>query len=477
MVAREDILAIVREHYDATLPERAFEPGQDPVPISGQVFDAHELLALVDAALDLWLAAGPRAHQLEHQLATYLGVRHALLTNSGSSADLLALSALTSPKLGERRLRPGDEVITVAAGFPTTVNPILQNQLVPVFIDIDLTSGNALVERLEEAVGTRTRAVMMAHSLGNPFDLHTVTRVCKENDLWLVEDNCDALGSTYDGRLTGTFGDLSTLSLYPAHHITTGEGGCVFTNRSGIRVVVESMRDWGRDCWCAPGKENTCGKRFAWCLGDLPLGYDHKYVYTHIGYNLRMTDLQAAVGLQQLKKLPGFIEVRRRNWQLLRCALEPYEDYFVLPEPTRNCNPSWFGFKLVVRPGAPFLRSDIVGHLEQRGIATRHIFGGNLLRQPAYRDIPHRVVGDLHNTDLAMDSGFWLGVFPGISPAMVEYTAETFDNFMTHRTKRTGALRCLSRPDSLGRRVDGRGRKISEGAERARGVAGAREPR
>ena len=429
MAVRDEILAKVREHHRLTWGERSFVAGEDPVPVSGRVFDAEELVSLVDSALDFWLTAGPYAQRLERGLAKYLGIRHALLTNSGSSANLLALSALTSPKLGARRLRPGDEVITLAAGFPTTVNPILQNQLAPVFLDVDLPTGNILAAQLEEAVGERTRAVMMAHTLGNPFDLDTVTDVCRRHELWLVEDNCDALGATYRGRLTGTFGDLSTLSMYPAHHITTGEGGCVFTNRGRLKVLVESMRDWGRDCWCEPGKENTCGKRFSWELGELPACYDHKFIYSHVGYNLKITDLQAAVGVAQLEKLPRFIEARRRNWQRLREVLDAYEDDLILPEPTPNSDPSWFGFKLLVRKGAPFSRNDLVGHLERHGIGTRHVFAGNLLRQPAYTDIPRRIVGDLANTDLIMEDGFWIGVYPGISEAMIEYVADVVEDF------------------------------------------------
>lgn len=434
MAARDEILEKVREHHAETWGDRPFDPGSDPVPVSGRVFDAEELVSLVDSALDFWLTTGRYAHRLERELSRYLGVRHAILTNSGSSANLLALSALTSPKLGDRRLRAGDEVLTLAAGFPTTVNPILQNRLVPVFLDVDMTSGNVIPAHLEDAIGPRTRAVMMAHTLGNPFDLDLVLGLCRKHRLWLVEDNCDGLGSTYRGRLTGSFGDLSTLSLYPAHQITTGEGGCVFTNRGFLKVLVESFRDWGRDCWCDPGKENTCGKRFSWQLGDLPAGYDHKYTYSHIGYNLKMTDLQAAVGVAQLDKLPRFIEARRRNWRALREALAAYEEHLILPEPTPNSDPSWFGFKLVVRTEAPFSRSDLVGHLESHGVATRNVFAGNLLRQPAYVDIPHRVVGDLSNTDLVMESAFWIGVYPGISREMIDYIVDVFGRFFKRHT-------------------------------------------
>jgi CDP-4-dehydro-6-deoxyglucose reductase, E1 len=439
MAARDEILEKVRDHYEETWGDRSFEPGSDPVPVAGRVFDADELVSLVDSALDFWLTTGRYAHRLERELSRFLGIRHTILANSGSSANLLALSALTSAKLGDRRLRPGDEVLTLAAGFPTTINPILQNQLIPVFVDVDLTTGNAIPAQLEEAIGPRTRAIMMAHTLGNPFDLDIVVELCRKHGLWLVEDNCDALGSTYQGRLTGTFGDLATLSLYPAHQITTGEGGCVFTNRGFLKVLVESFRDWGRDCWCDPGKENTCGKRFSWTLGDLPAGYDHKYIYSHIGYNLKMTDMQAAVGVAQMQKLPLFVDVRRRNWRALREALTAYEDHLILPEPTPNSDPSWFGFKLVVRADAPFSRHAMVEHLERHGVATRHVFAGNLLRQPAYADAPRRVVGALPNTDFVMENGFWIGVYPGISFEMIEYTVDVVDRFFKANPPRAPA--------------------------------------
>jgi CDP-4-dehydro-6-deoxyglucose reductase, E1 len=429
MSARTEILTKVREHYEDTWGQRPFKPGSDTVSVSGRVFDAEELVSLVDAALDFWLTAGRYAHELERALARYMGVRHAILTNSGSSANLLALSALTSPKLGDRGLRPGDEVLTVASGFPTTVNPIIQNGLVPVFLDIDLGTGNVATDQLEAAVGDRTRAVIMAHTLGNPFDLDAVGELCRRHQLWLIEDNCDALGSTYRGQLTGTFGDLATLSMYPAHHITTGEGGCVFTKKGRIKVLVESFRDWGRDCWCEPGEQNTCGKRFCWQLGDLPAGYDHKYTYSHIGYNLKMTDMQAAVGVAQFKKLPDFIRIRRENWSRLYEALVPYEHHLMLPEPTPNSEPSWFGFRLVVREGAQFSRGELIDYLEDHGVATRQIFAGNLLRQPAYSNVRHRVVGDLTNTDIIMENAFWIGVYPGISAEMIDYMADVVRRF------------------------------------------------
>jgi CDP-6-deoxy-D-xylo-4-hexulose-3-dehydrase len=432
--ARGEILEKVREHYAANWGKDEFEPGRTPVPVAGRVFDAEELVLLVDAALDFWLTTGRYAHVLERGLARFMGIRHAILTNSGSSANLLAVSALTSPKLRDRALRPGDEVLTLAAGFPTTVNPIIQSGLIPVFLDVDLRTGNVLTDQLEAAVSDRTRAVIMAHTLGNPFDLDAVVDLCQRHDLWLIEDNCDALGSTYRGRLTGTFGDLATLSMYPAHHITTGEGGCVFTNKGTLKVLVESFRDWGRDCWCEPGKENTCGKRFGWQLGDLPAGYDHKYTYSHIGYNLKMTDMQAAVGVAQLEKLPAFVAARRENWRRLHEAFAAYEEYLLLPEPTANSDPSWFGFKLVVRRDAPFSRGELVGYLEEQGVATRQVFAGNLLRQPAYADIAHRVVGDLANTDIIMERAFWIGLYPGISQDMIAYTVAVAERFFKHNS-------------------------------------------
>ena len=427
---RAQILALVVQFYQAAWPEKQFVPGEMPVPVSGRVFDADDLVHLVDASLDFWLTAGRYASQFEREFARLLGVRHAILCNSGSSANLLALSVLTSPKLGERRLQPGDEVITVAAGFPTTVNPIIQNNLVPVFLDVELGTYNVDARYLEEAIGPRTRAIMLAHTLGNPFNLDTVLDVSRRHDLWLIEDNCDALGSTYKGKLTGTFGDLATASFYPAHHITMGEGGCVLTNRPKLKVIIQSFRDWGRDCWCEPGKDNTCGKRFEWQLGDLPYGYDHKYIYSHIGYNLKLTDMQAAVGVAQLKKLPRFIEARKRNWQLLYEGLKPFEEFLILPQPTPGSDPSWFGFVITVRPEAPFTRNDIVRHLESHRIATRLLFGGNLTRQPAYLDVSHRIVGDLTSTDTVMSQAFWVGVYPGLTEPMINYVIEAFEQFL-----------------------------------------------
>jgi CDP-6-deoxy-D-xylo-4-hexulose-3-dehydrase len=429
--------ALAAEYYEAALRPPPFVPGESWVPVSGRVFDATELEFLVDASLDFWLTTGRFAAQFEREFARVVGVRHALLCNSGSSANLLATSALTSWKLGDRQLRPGDEIITVAAGFPTTVNPAIQYGLVPVFLDVELGTYDIDVRRLEEAVTPNTRAIILAHTLGNPFNIDAVTALAKRHGLWLVEDSCDALGSTYRGTHVGTFGDLATVSFYPAHHITMGEGGCVLTNAPKMKTILESFRDWGRDCWCEPGKENTCGKRFNWQLGDLPHGYDHKYIYSHIGYNLKATDMQAAVGVAQLQKLSGFIERRRHNWRRLHEGLAELSDVFVLPRATEHSDPSWFGFALTVKPDAPFSRNELVQWLDARRIATRQLFAGNLLRQPAYRDVPHRVVGELTNTDLVMRGTFWLGVYPGITDAMVDYVVDNVRLFCAQALDRT----------------------------------------
>jgi CDP-4-dehydro-6-deoxyglucose reductase, E1 len=427
---RSAILEQVGEYHDVAFAPQPFVPGETPVPVSGRTFDADDLKHLTEATLDFWLTTGRFAEQFESQLARAVGVRHALLCNSGSSANLLAVSALTSASLGTDRLVPGDEVITVATGFPTTVNPIVQNGLVPVFVDVQLGTYDADVSRVAEAIGPRTRAIALAHTLGNPFDIGAIQDLAKQHDLWLIEDNCDALGSQYRGAATGTFGDVATLSFYPAHHITMGEGGAVLTNRPKLKTLIESFRDWGRDCWCAPGKADTCGKRFDWQLGDLPCGYDHKYIYSHIGYNLKATDMQAAVGVAQLKKLPGFIEARKRNWRRLREGLAPLQEFLVLPEATPDTDPSWFGFALTVSPTAPFTRDALVRFLESRRIGTRLLFGGNLLRQPAYRDIPHRVVGELSNSEIVTTNTFWIGVFPGITDAMADYMIDTVHAFV-----------------------------------------------
>lgn len=431
---RKQILEQVQAYAKAQWPARPFVPGQSPVPVSGRVWDGNDVAVLVDSALDFWLTTGRFAEAFERRFAEFFGRKHAVLCNSGSSANLLALSALTSPKLRDDALKPGDEVITVAAGFPTTVNPILQNGLVPVFLDVDIATHNVDVSLLEEAVTPRTGAIMIAHTLGNPFNLDAVTAIARKHNLWLIEDNCDALGSTYRGKLTGTFGDLATFSFYPAHHITMGEGGCVITDRALLKTLVESFRDWGRDCWCAPGKDNTCGKRFEWQLGSLPFGYDHKYIYSHIGYNLKATDMQAAVGLSQMDKLPGFIDARRHNWRRLRDGLVRYADLFILTTPTPHSDPSWFGFPITVRPEAPFSRTDLVKHLDAHRIGTRQVFAGNLLRQPAYMNIPHRVVGSLTHTDTVMTHSFWMGVYPGLTDEMLDYAIGVIGAFVNDRT-------------------------------------------
>lgn len=423
---REEIGTLVRQYYDAALTPQAFAPGESHVPVSGKVFDSSELEHLVEASLDGWLTTGRFAAEFERDFAAFMGVRCATLVNSGSSANLVALSCLTSPSLGERRLRAGDEVITVAAGFPTTVNPIIQNGLVPVFVDVQVPTYDVDVAQLESAFSERTRAVVLAHTLGNPFDIDAVMAFANQHNLWVIEDCCDAVGSTYRGRPVGTFGHLATTSFYPAHHITMGEGGCVLTQSPALKKLVESFRDWGRDCWCDPGKSNTCGCRFEWKLGDLPAGYDHKYTYSHIGYNLKATDMQAAVGVAQLKKLPSFMAARRDNFGRLHAALKDLDDIFVLPEATPFSNPSWFGFPLAVRPDAPLTRNRVVQFLESRKIATRLLFGGNLLRQPAYREIQRRVIGNLSKTDFVMNQVFWIGLYPGISEPMIDYVAQTF---------------------------------------------------
>jgi CDP-4-dehydro-6-deoxyglucose reductase, E1 len=421
---RERILALVAEYHDDAFAPAAFAPGESLVPVSGKVFDDTELRYLVDASLDFWLTTGRFADQFERDFARVFGVRECVLVNSGSSANLLAVSALTSPKLGDRRLRPGDEVITLAAGFPTTLNPILQNQLVPVFVDVAIPTYNVDVTQLEEAISPRTRALFFAHTLGNPFDLDAVMSFAKRHGLWVIEDCCDAVGATYNGRSVGSFGDLATTSFYPAHHITMGEGGSVLTDKPALRTIVESFRDWGRDCWCAPGKADTCGKRFDWQLGGLPSGYDHKYTYSHIGYNLKLTDMQAAVGLAQLQKLEGFVAARRRNFEYLREGLSGLEEFLILPEATAQSEPSWFGFPIAVRRSAPFSRNSVITHLESNRIATRLLFGGNLIRQPAYRGMTYRIAASLGNTDFIMDQVFWVGVYPGIGPAALNYMVE-----------------------------------------------------
>ncbi len=421
---RTQILNLVGEYYQQAFPPVKFIPGQTPVPVSGRVFDATELQYLADSALDFWLTTGHFASQFEQEFAQFMGVDFALLVNSGSSANLLALSVLTSPKLKDRRLQPGDEVITVAAGFPTTVNPIIQNGLIPVFVDVHVPTYNIDVSQLEAALSSKTKAIILAHTLGNPFNVTAVVEFARQHNLWLIEDCCDAVGSTFNGQMVGTFGDLATVSFYPAHHITMGEGGAVLTSNPQLRILVESFRDWGRDCWCAPGKDNTCGHRFEQQIGNLPQGYDHKYTYAHIGYNFKATDMQAAVGVAQLKKLPRFTAARRHNFQQLYEGLKGLEDYFILPQAMPGSEPSWFGFPLAVRPDAPFDRGQVIHHLESHKIATRLLFGGNLTRQPAYQNTAYRVIGTLETSDFVMNNVFWIGVYPGLLPEQIGYSID-----------------------------------------------------
>jgi CDP-6-deoxy-D-xylo-4-hexulose-3-dehydrase len=423
---RAEVLGLVRQYYEAAFPAQEFVPGESPVHYAGRVFDAEELVHLVDSALDFWLTTGRYAARFERDFARFFGRRSAILVNSGSSANLIALSCLTSPKLMERALKRGDEVITVASSFPTTVNPIIQNGLVPVFLDVTVPTYNIDVSQLEEAYSEQTRAIMLAHTLGNPFDLGAVTEFARRRGLWLIEDCCDAVGSLYKEKNVGTFGDLATVSFYPAHHMTMGEGGCVLADQPMLGTLAESFRDWGRDCWCEPGKENTCGKRFDWQLGELPYGYDHKYTYSHIGYNLKLTDMQAAVGVAQLLKLPGFIEARRNNFQVLHEGLSDLQEFFILPEATAGSRPSWFGFPIAVRAEARFTREQVTRHLENHKIATRLLFAGNLMRQPAYREINCRVVGNLKNSDFVMNQVFWIGVYPGLTRKKIEYIISVF---------------------------------------------------
>ncbi len=427
---RQQILDLTAQYYDEAFPKKPFLGGISQIPVSGKVFDGDELKNLVDSSLDFWLTTGRYAHEFEEEFAKVMGVKHAMLCNSGSSANLLAVSTLKSERLGDRALVDGDEVITLAAGFPTTVNPIVQNRLIPVFIDCELGTYDATAENMQAAISPKTGAIVMAHTLGNPFNLDAVMQIAKDNDLFVVEDSCDAVGAMYDGKPVGSFGDLSTASFYPAHHVTMGEGGCVLAKTASMRKIVESLRDWGRDCWCPTGEDNTCGRRFDWQLGGLPYGYDHKYTYSHIGYNLKLTDMQAAVGVAQLKKLPGFIAARRKNFNRLLDGLKQFEEFFVMPVSTPKSEPSWFGFLLTVRPGAPFSRYDIVQHLENHRIGTRQLFGGNLLTQPAYQNIEHRVSGPLTNTEIISNNAFWIGVFPGLTDEMIDYMIATIAEFM-----------------------------------------------
>jgi CDP-4-dehydro-6-deoxyglucose reductase, E1 len=452
---RSQILGLVREYHAEAFAPREFVPGETQIHFAGRVFDERELVHLVDSSLDFWLTTGRYAEQFERSFARLLGLRHALLVNSGSSANLVALSCLTSRKLGKRRVRTGDEVITVASSFPTTINPIVQNGLVPVFVDVDIPTYNIDVQMLEAALSDRTRAIMVAHTLGNPFDLDAVTAFAREHDLWLIEDCCDALGSTYRGKMVGSFGDLASVSFYPAHHITMGEGGCVLTNKGRLKVLAESFRDWGRDCWCAPGKENTCGKRFDHQLGELPYGYDHKYIYSHIGYNLKLTDMQAAVGVAQLEKLDSFTQARRRNFQLLHDGLQDLQEHLILPQATRHSDPSWFGFPLGLREESPVSRDHILRFMNDRKIATRLLFGGNLLRQPAYLDVPHRQIGEMPRADFVMNQVFWVGVYPGLTDASVAFMIESFHDAIAAGQAPNGRAATPSAPQVVASAADG----------------------
>lgn len=439
---KAEIFNLVREYYEAYHKPRLFKnfvPGVDYVNYAGRFFDEEELLNLIDASLEFWLTSGKYTDEFEKLLADFLGVRYAFMVNSGSSANLLAFMTLTSHELGDRKIERGDEVITVAAGFPTTVSPVVQYGAVPVFVDIEIPTYNIDVSLLEDALSERTKAVFLAHTLGNPFNIQAVKDFCQKHNLWLIEDNCDALGSKYlyndSWQYTGTFGDIGTSSFYPAHHITTGEGGAVYTSDRKLKDIILSLRDWGRACWCPTGKDNSCGKRFSWQLGELPYGYDHKYTYSHLGYNLKATDLQAAIGCAQIKKLPEFIEKRKKNWKLLREGLSEFEDIFILPEATQNSDPSWFGFIITLRDNCGFSRNELVKFLEANKIQTRLLFAGNIIKHPAFDELRaknsgYRVVGDLKNTDKILKDTFWIGVYPGIREEMVEYIVEKIKEFM-----------------------------------------------
>jgi len=437
---RLQIAALVAQFHQTRNAKPLFVSGTTPVRYAGRVFDEKELQAAVEASLDFWLTEGRFAEEFQSELAARVGVEYALLTNSGSSANLLALTALTSPLLGDRRLKPGDEVITVAAGFPTTVNPIILNNLIPVFVDVDIPTYNVQIDQIEEAVSPKTKAIFIAHTLGNPFDLNEVLKIVHKYDLFLIEDCCDALGSKYsragDGRpldsLVGSFGHIATCSFYPAHHITLGEGGAVLTSDETLARIIRSLKDWGRDCYCGPGENNTCGRRFSGQYGNLPSGYDHKYVYSHIGYNLKATDIQAAIGVEQLKKLDSFCTARRRNFQLWTEGFRKYEQYFLLPQATAGADPAWFAFPITVRGGAGFSRTELTNHLNTHLIETRNLFGGNLLRQPAYLNIAHRQIGELPNTDRIMNDTFFLGTYPGLAKEQIEYTLGIIDQFISN---------------------------------------------
>lgn len=427
---RNKIIELVGEYSRLAYAPHEFIPGEMPIPPSGKLIGSEELQNMVEASLDGWLTTGRFNERFEKELANFLGVKNVITVNSGSSANLIAFSTLTSPKLGSRSIRPGDEVITAAVGFPTTVNPTIQFGAVPVFVDVDEKTHNIEYSKIESAISSKTKAIMVAHALGNPFNLRAIKELCEKYNLWLIEDCCDALGSTYNNQMVGTFGDLATLSFYPAHHITMGEGGAVIINNSELKSIAESFRDWGRDCYCPPGKDNTCGKRFCWKLGDLPLGYDHKYTYSHIGYNLKITDMQAACGLAQLQKLPSFINIRKRNFQILRKGLEGCEDYLQLPCATENSDPSWFGFPITLTKNCPVSRKDLIDYLDQKNIGTRLLFAGNLIRQPYMKNVNYRIAGDLSNADNVMKNTFWIGLQPALTEDMLKFSALSIKNYL-----------------------------------------------
>lgn len=419
------------DNYFKEQVKETFISGKTYIPVSGKVFDQQEILLCMEAALDGWWTEGRFAKEFEKDFSKYLGIRYVSLVNSGSSANLVALSSLTSEVLGKRALEAGDEVITTAVGFPTTINPIIQNKCIPVFVDVDVTTRNVLPEQIEKAVSKKTKAIILAHTLGNPFSIKDILKIVKKYNLWLIEDCCDALGSTYSNKLVGTFGDIATFSFYPAHQITMGEGGAIVTNKPLLHRAIRQFRDWGRDCWCDTGRDDTCAKRFVWKIGDLPLGYDHKYIYSQIGYNLKLTDFQAAIGVAQLKKLPQFIKQRKENYQKLYKGLKKYDKYFVLPQKDKKADPCWFGFMIIVRNKAPFSRLEIVKFLESKKIATRNLFAGNILKHPGYKNIKKRVVGNLKNSDIIMNNGFWIGVYPGINDEMIKYILAQFKEFFS----------------------------------------------
>ena len=427
---RTQIASLVEEYASIALAADPFMPGMTTIPPSGKLLDSAELKYMVEASLDGWLTTGRFNTEFEKKLAAFIGIKHLITVNSGSSANLVAFNTLTSPKLGDRAIKQGDEVIGVAAGFPTTVNPIVQFGAIPVFVDVDRITHNIDVNKIEAAISPKTKAIMLAHSLGNPFNLDVVTAICKKYNLWLVEDCCDALGTTYKGQMVGTFGDIGTLSFYPAHHITMGEGGAVFTKHDELKVIAESFRDWGRDCYCPPGKDNTCGKRFCWKLGDLPEGYDHKYTYSHLGYNLKITDMQAACGLAQLEKAPAFIQARKDNFAFLKERLKACEEFVHLPQATEHADPSWFGFPITLKENCPVTRLDLLTYLDQNKVGTRLLFAGNLTRQPYMAGAKYRISGDLTNTDNVMNNTFWIGVQPALTHEMMEYTARKIETYL-----------------------------------------------